>query len=209
MQMEWYSLYKEDYRRYQEYRQDSFALMTLLAEQGLWALLQYRVASAIYRGRLPPLLKGPLIVLMNVWRKIIELLAGISIAHQARIGPGLMLGHFGNIFIGGEVVIGEGCNVAQGVTLGISGRGAQRGMPTLGNRVFVGVNAMVGGKIVIGDDVAISACSLVIGNIPSGSVVIGVPGRIVAASGSEPFIRPQQATQDHLAGIRQPTEAAE
>jgi serine O-acetyltransferase len=209
MQTRWYTLFREDIRRYQEYRDSPSTLTTLLAEQGLWALLQYRVASAVWRAHMPAVIKSLLMLGMNIWRKLIEILAGISIAHQARIGPGLMLGHFGNIFIGGEVVIGQGCNIAQGVTLGISGRGAQRGMPTLGDRVFVGTNAVVGGKITVGDDVAISACSLVIGNVAASSVVLGVPARIVAGTGSASFLHPESDTQEHLSEIRLPAEAAD
>ena len=118
MQKGWYHLYREDLKRYLEYRQNTSTLTTLMAEQGLWALLQYRIASSVFRGSLPQVIKNPVIVGMNMWRKLIEILAGISIAHQARIGPGLLLGHFGNILIGGDVVIGEGCNIAQGVLIG-------------------------------------------------------------------------------------------
>jgi serine O-acetyltransferase len=206
MQNGWHHLYREDVKRYLEYRENTSALTTLIAEQGLWALLQYRIASSVFRGPLPQVIKNPVIVGMNMWRKLIEILAGISIAHQARIGPGLLLGHFGNIMIGGDVVIGEGCNIAQGVTLGISGRGEERGMPTLGNRVFVGANAVVAGKVIIGDDVAISANSLVIGNVPSGSVVMGVPARFVGAAGSKDFVRPPQAA-GRLSDNRFPIEA--
>jgi serine O-acetyltransferase len=191
--MRWYQLYREDLKRYQEQRQNGSAFITLMAEQGLWALMQYRIASAVYHGKWPQVVKDPLILGFMVWRKLVEIVTGISLSHQAHIGPGLYLGHFGNIFIGGDVIIGEGCTIAQGVTIGVSGRGVDRGMPTLGDRVYVAVNAVVAGKITVGDDVAIAANSLVTGHVPSGSVVIGVPARIVSRAGSKDFLRPQSA----------------
>lgn len=82
-------------------------------------------------------------------------------------------------------------------------------MPTLGNRVFVGVNAVVVGKVTVGDDVAIAANSLVIGNVPSGSVMMGVPARIVGAAGSKDLIRPPQAAGSLLSDKRLPIEAGD
>jgi serine acetyltransferase len=41
-----------------------------------------------------------------VTRKVVDL-TGISIATSAEIGPGLYIGHFGGIVVGGEVVAGE------------------------------------------------------------------------------------------------------
>jgi serine O-acetyltransferase len=41
-----------------------------------------------------------------VTRKVVKL-TGISIATSAEIGPGLYIGHFGGIVVGGEVVAGE------------------------------------------------------------------------------------------------------
>jgi serine O-acetyltransferase len=187
----WFQLYRKDFERYREYRPNTSALVTLMAEQGLWALLQYRISSAVFRSELPRAVKDPVIFVLTLWRKLIEVLSGISIAHQADIGPGFYIGHFGNIFIGGEVTIGEECNIFQGVSLGISGRGNERGMPTLGSRVYISPNAVVAGKIKVGDDVVIGANSLVISNVSSGWVVIGVPARVVSTSGSKEYLHPE------------------
>jgi serine O-acetyltransferase len=188
--MRWSGLYRKDFERYREYRPNTSALVTLMAEQGLWALLQYRIASAVFHSKLPQIAKDAVLFALTLWRKLIEVLTGISIAHQADIGPGLYIGHFGNIFIGGEVTIGEECNIFQGVSLGISGRGGERGMPSLGDRVYVSPNAVVAGRVKVGDDVVIGANSLVISDIPSGRVVIGVPARAVSTSGSREYLHP-------------------
>src|SRR5690349_11303791 len=85
---DWWSLYKQDLARYQEYRQGVPLFILLLTEQGLWAILYYRVASTLYRSCLPWVVKQPLLILAVLWQKIIEMTTGISIPYTAIIGPG-------------------------------------------------------------------------------------------------------------------------
>jgi serine O-acetyltransferase len=80
--------------------------------------------------------------------------------------------------------LGTNCNLAHGVTIGLAGRGERRGAPKLGNRVFVGTNAVVVGKITIGDDVMIGAGSVVTTSVPPRGVVLGNPARVVSFDGS-------------------------
>lgn len=49
----------------------------------------------------------------------------------------------------------------------------------IGNRVFVGVGAMILPGAVIGDDCVVGAYSVVRGSIPAGSLVVGNPGKVV------------------------------
>ncbi len=162
----------------------------LLTEQGLWALLQYRLASALYRSNLPLVVKVPLLTLAVATQKIIEIVVGITIPYQASIGPGLYIGHFGNIVLSSDAVIGQTCNLSQGVTIGVSGRGARRGVPKIGNRVYIAANAVVVGKISIGDDVVIAANSLVIADVPAHTTVMGVPAQVVNTHDSEEYLDP-------------------
>ena len=185
--MEWLTRYREDVRRYTEYSGGS-ALWQMLAQQGLWALLEYRIASSVYRSPLPPVLKRPLLLLFLAWQKLVEIVTGISLPHSASIGSGLYIGHFGHMIVNGNAVIGARCNLSQGVTIGVSGRGEKRGVPVIGNRVYVGANAVVAGKILVGDDVIIGANSLVTRDVPSGTTVLGVPAKVVATDGSTEYI---------------------
>ena len=52
MGMSWLSDYLQDVRRYTAYS-DGRALTQILTQQGLWALLQYRLTAAVYRSALP------------------------------------------------------------------------------------------------------------------------------------------------------------
>ena len=54
-------------------------------------------------------------------------------------------------------------------------RGKRKGYPTIGDRVYIGINSVIVGKITIGDDVLIAPNSFVNVDIPSHSVVFGNP----------------------------------
>jgi len=186
----WWSIYKQDIARYKKHRVNSPLLIIWLTEQGLWALLQYRIASALYRSNIPLVMKAPLLVLAVAIQKFLEIVTGISLPSQASIGPGLYIGHFGNIILSTDAVIGHTCNLSQGVTIGVSGRGERRGVPRIGNRVYIGANAVVAGKISIGDDAVIAANSLVISDVAAGTTVMGVPAQIKNTNGSEAYLDP-------------------
>lgn len=100
---------------------------------------------------------------------------GLEIPPETKIGKGLYLGHAFNITINGHSVIGDNCNIHKGVVIGRVNRGSRKGCPTLGNKVWVGINAAIVGKVTIGDDVLIAPCSYVNVDVPSHSVVFGNP----------------------------------
>jgi len=113
----------------------------------------------------------------------------IQIPINTKIGNGFHLNHFGNIIINQGVIIGENCNVSQGVTLGNVSRGKLKGCPTIGDRVWIGANAVVVGKITIGNDVLIAPLSYVNFDIPANAVVMGNPARIINYNGSGGYIK--------------------
>ena len=98
--------------------------------------------------------------------------------YSKHIGPGLYLGHAHNINVNPNAVIGKNCNLNKGCTIGQENRGSRRGVPTLGDCVWIGTNAVVCGKITIGDDVLIAPNAYVNFDVPAHSVVIGNPGKI-------------------------------
>lgn len=102
---------------------------------------------------------------------------GLEILSQ-HIGQGLYLGHAHNINVHPDVIMGSNCNLNKGCTIGRENRGSRNGVPVVGSSVWIGSNAMVCGKIKIGDDVLIAPNSYVNFDVPDHSVVIGNPGRI-------------------------------
>jgi serine O-acetyltransferase len=179
-------LINSDYRKHQKYGGHFFVIVFFT--QGFWAIFQYRLAHFIYSKMKWQPFRFFSLLLMLLWQKIIEIMAGISIPASSRIGHSFYIGHFGGIIINANAIIGNNCNISQGVTIGVSGRGEKRGTPILGNEVYIGANAVISGKITIGNNVLIGACSLVNNSIPEGSVVLGVPAVIVSQNGSKEYI---------------------
>lgn len=113
---------------------------------------------------------------------------GISIPPETSIGSGFYIGHFGGIFVNPKTTIGNNCNISQGVTLGRSNRGRNKGCPSLGDNVYIGPGAVITGNVRIGNDVAIGANCVVTKDIPDHSVVVGIPGRVISQEGSVGYI---------------------
>jgi|SRR5580700_3427668 serine O-acetyltransferase len=113
---------------------------------------------------------------------------GIDISRDARIGSGLYIGHFGGIVVNAAAVIGDNCNLSQGVTLGQVNRGPKAGCPTIGNNVYIGPGAKIIGRIHIGDSAAIGANAVVVEDVPPRAVVGGVPARVISDTGSDGYI---------------------
>lgn len=99
----------------------------------------------------------------------------IQISTKTKIGRGFYIGHFGRVIINPAATIGENCNIATGVTIGQTNRGKRAGTPKIGDRVWIGANAMIVGGITIGDDVLIAPNAFVNFDVPSHSVVVGNP----------------------------------
>ena len=113
---------------------------------------------------------------------------GIDISRDARIGSGLYIGHFGGIVVNAAVVIGDNCNLSQGVTLGQVNRGPKAGCPTIGNNVYIGPGAKIIGRIHIGDHAAVGANAVVVQDVPPNVSVGGVPARVISETGSEGYV---------------------
>ena len=114
---------------------------------------------------------------------------GLEIPRAAKIGPGLYLGHAYGITVNPDAVIGRNCNLHKGVTIGQENRGPRKGAPVIGDRVWIGVNSTVVGAVTVGEDVLIAPNSYVNCDIPSHSIVIGSPCRVIpSASATEGYV---------------------
>lgn len=117
-----------------------------------------------------------------VFNELLKILWGIELPRSAKIGPGLYIGHFGGIIVSPAAVIGANCNLSQSITIGVSGDGENRGVPTIGNNVYIAPGARVFGKIHIGDNVKIGANAVVYTDIPDNSIVVLSPGFAILAT---------------------------
>ena len=104
---------------------------------------------------------------------------GIEIHPGAVIGKGFFIDHGNGVIIGETAVIGDNVTLYQGVTLGGTGKEHGKRHPTVGNNVMISAGAKVLGSFKIGDNSKIGAGSVVLNEVPPGSRVVGVPGRVV------------------------------
>lgn len=113
---------------------------------------------------------------------------GIEIPSRTRIGRGFYIGHFSCIIVSLDAVIGNNVNISQGVTIGASNRGKHKGVPIIGDEVYIGPGAKIIGNITIGNRVCIGANAVVTEDVPDNSVVGGIPAKILSMGGSEGYI---------------------
>lgn len=104
---------------------------------------------------------------------------GFQIPYSTKIGKGLYFSHFGTVVINQHAIIGENCNINHNVTIGRQNRGEKKGTPIIGNNVWMGCGSVIVGKIEIGDHVLIAPNSYVNFDVPSHSIVMGNPGKII------------------------------
>lgn len=157
------------------------------AKAWLWQLELPCVA--VYRlGQLARELRGrnqflgmALLLVYAPLQFLVRVLLQVDISPRCVIGPGLHLGHPYTIIIG-PTTIGANCSLTHNVTIGMGLSAERRGIPTLGDDVWIGPNAVLTGPIHIGDGATVAAGSVVSRDVPPGALVMGNPARIVLAS---------------------------
>jgi len=147
----------------------------VLCYPGVHALTFHRIAHAIWRRgwRIPA----------RFLSHVARFLTGIEIHPAAKIGSGLFIDHGMGVVIGETAEVGENVTLLQGVTLGGTSLKREKRHPTLGNNVVVGAGAKIIGAFKIGDGSRIGAGSVVVREVPTNSVVVGVPGRVTYRDG--------------------------
>ncbi len=149
----------------------------LTAYPGIHAVLLHRVAHFFYEIGLPFVPR----YISHIARQI----TGIEIHPGAKIGKDFFIDHGSGTVIGETAEIGDNVTIYQDVTLGGTSLSPGKRHPTLGKNVVVGAGAKLLGPIKIGDNVKVGANSVVTIDVPPNSVVVGVPGRIVAREGKK------------------------
>lgn len=114
-------------------------------------------------------------IAISLLHRIAQWLYKVEIPIGVSIGAGLYIGHPYCITINPHAQIGANCNIHKGVKIGQENRGKRKGAPIIGNKVWIGVNATIVGKIRIGDDVLIAPNSYVNCDVPPHSIVYGNP----------------------------------
>jgi len=149
----------------------------MLLYPGLHAVWAHRLAHFLW-------IRG-LKLLARAVSQVTRTFTGIEIHPGAMIGSGFFIDHGMGVVIGETAEVGRNVTLYHGVTLG--GVSLEKGKrhPTLEDGVVVGAGAKVLGPIGIGLNSRIGANAVVVNSVPANSVVVGVPGQVVARSKPE------------------------
>jgi serine O-acetyltransferase len=91
-------------------------------------------------------------------------------------GPGLRIPHYGTIVVHPSARIGSNCVIQAGVNIGIN----QNGVPQIGNNVYIGPGAKLFGDIIIANNIAIGANSVVNKTFDKENITIaGIPAKVI------------------------------
>jgi len=142
-----------------------------LGYPGVHAIWFHRMAHRMWRE---PRLRLPARLLSQAVRAV----TGVEIHPGAQLGRRLFIDHGMGVVIGETAVVGDDVLLFHGVTLG--GRSMRHGKrhPTLGDGVTVGAGAKILGPVSIGPGAQIGANAVVITDVPTDHIAVGIPAKI-------------------------------
>jgi serine O-acetyltransferase len=130
----------------------------------------HRIGNYCYRKGIP--------ILPRLFRFLVFLLYNSDVPSSVQIGKNTLFGHSGiGVVIHQKAVIGEGCIIGQGITIG--GRSRNPEVPVIGNKVYIGAGARVLGPIKVGNNVVIAPNAVVIKDVKDNCIVGGIPAKVL------------------------------
>lgn len=130
----------------------------------------YRMGNWFYRNQVP--------IIPKVCDFLIRLLHNSAVYSQSNIGKGTIFAYGGiGVVIHKRVEIGENCIIGSNVTIG--GRSKSKGVPVLGDNIYVATGAKIIGNLRIGSNSVIGANAVVISDVPENCVVAGMPAKVI------------------------------
>jgi serine O-acetyltransferase len=165
-------------------REDWITYERDLWRPGFWVMVVYRFGRWRY-GFKNRIVRAPLSFFYKLMFKFIQIVSGIELPCEAKVGRRFRIDHFGGVIVSGDVALGDDVVIRNGVTIGVRRTGV-RGSPTIGNRVDIGAGAKILGPITIGDDTTIGANAVVLQDVPPDSVAVGIPARIIPRRSANP-----------------------
>jgi serine O-acetyltransferase len=144
--------------------------------QGFWVMIVYRFGRWRYGVR-PAVVRKLFSFIYKLLFKVIQIIAGIELPCEAKVGRNFVIDHFGGIIVSGYAKFGDNCRIRNGVVIGLR-RIDEKYAPIIGNNVDIGSGAKLLGPIHIGDNSIIGANAVVLCDVPADSIAVGVPAQV-------------------------------
>ena len=184
-----YGMYdvRPKYQSLTQHERDTLKINAMLSGRaGMRAVATHRVIHALWQRYSADLTTSdPDIDLeIELLRGAVGALSGVDIHPGAKIGRKFLLDHGTGFVLGETAVIGDGCSMYHGSTVGASGAGSKAERhPKIGARFTAGNGIKLLGPMTIGDDVEIGTDAVVVNSpIGTGSTIapkISVRGVVV------------------------------
>ena len=130
----------------------------------------FRVGSKCYACHIP--------VIPALISRLIRIMFSCELSCSTKIGYGTAFVHNGlGCVVNPSAIIGNNVRILQNVS--IAGRGPGRGTPVIEDDVLIGCGACILGGVKIGRGASIGANAVVLEDIPSGAVAVGIPAKVV------------------------------
>jgi serine O-acetyltransferase len=146
-------------------------------EQGFWALAVHRFGN--WRMAFPKLLRMPMTLMYFILEKWVQITCGIHLPYTVKVGRRVHIWHFGGLILHARS-IGDEVQLRHNTTFGVARTNQNRAIPTIGNRVDIGVGVCVLGNVNVGDDAVLGANAVVVKDVPANSIAVGIPAKIIS-----------------------------
>jgi serine O-acetyltransferase len=151
----------------------------LVFEQGFWALAVHRFGN--WRmGIRWKIFRAPMSLLYRGLYRIVEWNCGISLPYTVPVGRRVRIWHHSGIVLHARS-IGNDVHLRQNTTFGVAHRGQNEALPVIEDGADIGCNVCVLGNVRIGAGAVVGAGSVVLTDVPPGTVAVGVPARVLPA----------------------------
>ena len=145
---------------------------------GFRAIAAYRFG--VWRMKVRQPFRAPLSIVYRWMYRKCRNHYGIEVPYSARVGRRVVFEHQHGIVIHGNSEIGDDSILRQGCTLGNKSLDRPHDAPKLGKRVNVGAGAKILGAVTVGDDAIIGANSVVLKDVPTSMIAVGLPAMNIA-----------------------------
>lgn len=132
----------------------------------------YRVGNVLQKAGVP--------FSAVIFKGLIRLISNCAIDPRTEIGAGSFFAYGGiGVVVHRNCIIGKNVTISQNVTIGmqVASSISEKGLPQIGDDVYIGAGAIVLGNIVVGRGAVIGAGSVVLSSIGEKEVWAGVPAK--------------------------------